>query len=162
MFQFLLTMGFAFFSATGESSYHSSPNDFIEMVEVLGMVDTLKYRVSLDDCSVVYTKIWKNSNVVFEDTVRDGDVEKFRMFQEQLDSTSGRWMVNGMAFQKKDGSDDSKKFLRSVDYVKWLVPGDALIKRSKSVSIIPTDKMDLPFYEVVSDLQRWLQIHFEK
>lgn len=101
MFQFLLTMGFAFFSATGESSYHSSPNDFIEMVEVLGMVDTLKYRVSLDDCSVVYTKIWKNSNIVFEDTVRDGDVEKFCMFQEQLDSTSGRWMVNGMAFQKK-------------------------------------------------------------
>ena len=45
----------------------TTPNDFIEMVEVLGMVDTLKYRVSLDDSSVVYTKIWKNSNVVFQD-----------------------------------------------------------------------------------------------
>lgn len=157
MLEFLFVMGFAFYSATWETPYRTSPNDFIEMVELIGDKDTLTYRASLNGHSVVYTKMWKDSSVVLMDTAQDIDVEKFCFFQKELDSTSGRWRVRGMGFSKKGGTDDSKKFLKNIKHVKWMVPSDAVIKRSKTLHITPVDKIENPFYEVVLDLEKWLR-----
>lgn len=161
MLNFLLIISFSYFGIAQSSPYASPRNDFIELIEVLEKGDSLVYYISANsDSNVLYKKIWKNDTVIMEDSVQDADVISFRRFQKELDSTSGRWLVEGIIVSRKDQKDLAKKFLKDIYRVSWMIPSKAKIKRSKSARIIPASGIENDFYPVVLDLQKWIRNKF--
>ena len=158
MLSWLLIMASAYYTTVGGVPYTPPRSDFVKIVEVVQKTDSVLYQASLyQDSTVMYTKVWRNEAEVFADTLHDTDVQTFLRLQKSLDSTSGRIRVQWTAFREEDGKEKSKVFMKDLKSVSWLMPSKSRIKRSKTVRIIPTHRMDNDFYPVVLELQEWLR-----
>lgn len=158
MLNILLLMSFSYFAVTDSFPYTHPKEDYIEIIEVFNEEDTLIYRASaLSENMVLYTKTWKNVSVIMADSTYDSDLGQLKFFQMNLDSTSGRLPVGGTGFHRSGKKVITKKLLRDVYSVSWLTPSKSKIKRSKTVYIVPVDRVDNDFYPIVLDLQKWLR-----